>query len=135
MLAAAVAPGPATRALAQTCEIPVLVSTGAKPNVLLAVDTSASMREVADFDATYPDHLYQAKPAGNPDYRQLFEDYLETLPADHPLWDMPNVLITPHIAAASPRIAERHLETLLENIRQFVQGEDPITLVDKHRWF
>ena len=63
----------------------------------------------------------------------VFEE--EPLPADHPLWDMSNVLITPHIAAASPRIAERHLETLLENIRQFVQGEDPITLVDKHRWF
>jgi phosphoglycerate dehydrogenase-like enzyme len=59
----------------------------------------------------------------------------EPLQADHPLWDMPDVIITPHIAAASPRIAERHLETLLENIRRFVQGEEPITLVDKQRWF
>jgi phosphoglycerate dehydrogenase-like enzyme len=59
----------------------------------------------------------------------------EPLPADHPLWDLPNVILTPHIAAASPRIAERHLETLLENIRRFIKGEDPITLVDKHRWF
>lgn len=63
----------------------------------------------------------------------VFEE--EPLPKDHPLWDMPNVLITPHVAAASPRIAERHLETLLENLRQFVQGEEPITLVDKQRWF
>ncbi len=63
----------------------------------------------------------------------VFEE--EPLPKDHPLWDMPNVIITPHVAAASPRIAERHLETLLENIRQFVQGEEPITLVDKRRWF
>jgi phosphoglycerate dehydrogenase-like enzyme len=63
----------------------------------------------------------------------VFEE--EPLPKDHPLWDMPNVIITPHIAAASPRIAERHLETLLENIRRFVQGEEPITLVDKERWF
>ncbi len=63
----------------------------------------------------------------------VFEE--EPLPANHPLWDMPNVIITPHVAAASPRIAERHLETLLENIRQFIQGEDPITLVDKRRWF
>ncbi len=63
----------------------------------------------------------------------VFEE--EPLPKDHPLWDMPNVIITPHVAAASPRIAERHLETLLENIRHFVQGEEPITLVDKERWF
>jgi phosphoglycerate dehydrogenase-like enzyme len=63
----------------------------------------------------------------------VFEE--EPLPANHPLWDLPNVLITPHVAAASPRIAERHLETLLENIRRFVHGEEPMTFVDKHRWF
>ena len=59
----------------------------------------------------------------------------EPLPADHPLWTMPNVIITPHIAAASPRIAERHLETLLENIRRFVKGEPPGTQVDKRLWY
>ena len=59
----------------------------------------------------------------------------EPLPADHPLWKMPNVIITPHVAAASPRIAERHLETLLENIRRFVQGEPLATRVDKRLWY
>jgi phosphoglycerate dehydrogenase-like enzyme len=60
---------------------------------------------------------------------------IEPLPKDHPLWRMPNVIITPHVAAASPRISERHLETLLENIRQFVKGEPIKTLVDKEQWF
>jgi phosphoglycerate dehydrogenase-like enzyme len=60
---------------------------------------------------------------------------IEPLPADHPLWRMPNVIITPHVAAASPRIAERHLETLLENIRRFVNGQPPATLVDKKLWY
>lgn len=60
---------------------------------------------------------------------------IEPLPPDHPLWPMQNVIITPHIAAASTHIAERHLATLLENIRCFVAGEDPKTLVDKRRWF
>ena len=59
----------------------------------------------------------------------------EPLPKDHPLWSMPNVLITPHIAAASPRISERHLETLLRNIECHLQDKPPITLVDKKRWF
>jgi phosphoglycerate dehydrogenase-like enzyme len=59
----------------------------------------------------------------------------EPLPADHPLWGMENAIITPHVAAASPRIAERHLATLLENVRRFAGGEDPVTLVDKRRWF
>jgi phosphoglycerate dehydrogenase-like enzyme len=59
----------------------------------------------------------------------------EPLPSDHPMWRMPNVIITPHVAAASPRIAERHLETLLENIRRFVKGEPPSTQVDKRLWY
>jgi phosphoglycerate dehydrogenase-like enzyme len=59
----------------------------------------------------------------------------EPLPAGHPLWKMPNVIITPHVAAASPRIAERHTEVLLENIRRFVSGREPATLVDKRRWY
>lgn len=59
----------------------------------------------------------------------------EPLPADHPLWGMPNVILTPHVAASSPRIAERHLATLLDNIRRFVRGEAPATLVDKRKWY
>ena len=59
----------------------------------------------------------------------------EPLPAGHPLWRMENVIMTPHVAGVSPRIAERHLETLLENVRRFVRGEEPLTAVDKRRWF
>jgi phosphoglycerate dehydrogenase-like enzyme len=60
---------------------------------------------------------------------------VEPLPSDHPLWRMENVIITPHVAAASPRIAERHLETLLDNVRRFLNGEPPATLVDKTKWY
>lgn len=60
---------------------------------------------------------------------------VEPLPEDHPLWQMENAILTPHIAAASPRIAERHLETLLENVGRFSRGEEPSTLVDKRKWF
>ena len=59
----------------------------------------------------------------------------EPLPAEHPLWGLQNVLLTPHIAAASPRIAERHLATLLENVACYVAGEDLVTVADKTRWF
>lgn len=60
---------------------------------------------------------------------------IEPLPADHPLWQMENVIITPHIAAASTRVPERHLETLLENIRCFINGQPFITLANKRLWF
>ena len=59
----------------------------------------------------------------------------EPLPSDHPLWRIDNVIITPHVAAASPQIAERHLETLLENIRRFIKGQAPATQVDKNAWY
>lgn len=60
---------------------------------------------------------------------------VEPLPPDHPLWRMPNVIITPHVAAASTHVAVRHLETLLENIRRFQRGEPPATIVDKTKWY
>jgi phosphoglycerate dehydrogenase-like enzyme len=59
----------------------------------------------------------------------------EPLPADHPLWRFPNVILTPHVAGYSPRIAERHLEVLLDNIRRFVRGEPLRNVVRKTEWF
>jgi phosphoglycerate dehydrogenase-like enzyme len=58
----------------------------------------------------------------------------EPLPAGHPLWAMDNVILTPHTAAASPRVAERHLATLLDNLRRFVEGRPLRNVVDRQRW-
>lgn len=59
---------------------------------------------------------------------------IEPLPKDHALWGMPNVVITPHCAAASPRVPERHLETLLDNVARFVAGQPLRNVVDKKIW-
>ena len=60
---------------------------------------------------------------------------IEPLPAGHPLWKFPNVILTPHVAGQSPRVAERHLNVLLENLRRFARGEPLVNVVDKRRWF
>lgn len=60
---------------------------------------------------------------------------VEPLPSDHPLWDFPNVIITPHTAGYSPAIAARHLNTLVENVRRFARGEPLNNVVDKALWF
>jgi phosphoglycerate dehydrogenase-like enzyme len=60
---------------------------------------------------------------------------IEPLPADHPLWRFPNVILTPHVAGYSPRIADRHLELLVENVRRFAAGEPLLNVVDKREWF
>jgi phosphoglycerate dehydrogenase-like enzyme len=60
---------------------------------------------------------------------------IEPLPSDHPLWDFPNVIITPHTAGYSPAIAARHLATLVENVGRFARGEALLNVVDKAAWF
>jgi len=59
----------------------------------------------------------------------------EPLPTDHALWGMPNVIITPHVAGCSPRIAERHLGVLLENVRRFLCAEPLQNVVNKALWY
>lgn len=59
----------------------------------------------------------------------------EPLPADHPLWRRPEVLITPHVAGVGPHEAERRFAVLRENCRRFVAGENLINVVDKTKWF
>ncbi|MBI2203018.1 MAG: D-2-hydroxyacid dehydrogenase [Candidatus Rokubacteria bacterium] len=59
----------------------------------------------------------------------------EPLPADHPLWTMPGVLITPHTAGFGPYLDERRFEILVENCRRFVAGQPLRNVVDKARWF
>src|SRR5260370_16323870 len=59
---------------------------------------------------------------------------IEPLPPDHPLWRMENVILTPHCAAASPRVPERHLQTRLHNVPRFVARHPLRNVVDKSRW-
>jgi len=47
----------------------------------------------------------------------------EPLPDSSPLWEMENVIITPHCSADTPFYFERACELLVENIRQFAAGE------------
>jgi phosphoglycerate dehydrogenase-like enzyme len=54
----------------------------------------------------------------------------EPLPADSPLWDMENVLITAHTSGATPRYWERQADLIAENIRRIQRGDAPRNLVD-----
>ncbi len=60
---------------------------------------------------------------------------IEPLPENHPLWDAPGMLITPHVAAAGPYIDERRWQLFLDNCRRFDAGRPLVNLVDKANWF
>ncbi|MEU0536364.1 2-hydroxyacid dehydrogenase [Amycolatopsis tolypomycina] len=54
----------------------------------------------------------------------------EPLPADHPLWTVPGVVITPHIAGGSASFYPRAKKLVAEQLRRYVQGEDLLNLVE-----
>ena len=60
---------------------------------------------------------------------------IEPLPADHPLWTAPGVLITPHTAGAGPYLRERQSEIFIDNCIRFSEGRSLRNVVDKGNWF
>jgi phosphoglycerate dehydrogenase-like enzyme len=59
----------------------------------------------------------------------------EPLPSDHPLWTLPNVLLTPHMAGHGPYLDERRFQIIVDNCRAFAAGRPLRNVVDKSSWF
>lgn len=57
---------------------------------------------------------------------------VEPLPAAHPLWDLPNVLVSPHMAGESPATAIRAFELAGDQVRRFARGEPLINEVARY---
>jgi D-3-phosphoglycerate dehydrogenase len=60
---------------------------------------------------------------------------VEPLPPSSTLWDMHNVIITPHVGAQSARRADDATELFCRNLRRFLSGEPLLNLVDKRLGF
>jgi glyoxylate/hydroxypyruvate reductase A len=59
----------------------------------------------------------------------------EPLPADSPLWSMPNVLVSPHSASTSDRENGRITDLFCENLRRFLNGEELLNVLDVERLY
>src|SRR5271163_482441 len=59
----------------------------------------------------------------------------EPLAADSPLWDVPNLLITPHTAALTDKLWERHYALFSENLRRYLNGKPLLAVVDKRKGY
>jgi len=81
------------------------------------------------------DDLVAALQAGEIAGAALDVYELEPLPGEHPLWGLPNVLLTPHMAGHGPYLDERRFEIMADNCRAFAAGQPLRNQVDKASWF
>lgn len=59
----------------------------------------------------------------------------EPLPADDPLWEMPNVLVSPHVAGLSPHYDQRAFELLKENLTRYLEERELLNVIDLARGY
>ena len=81
------------------------------------------------------DDLVAALQAGEIAGAALDVYEVEPLPKEHPLWTLPNVLLTPHMAGHGPYLDERRFEIIADNCRAFAAGRPLRNQVDKSSWF
>ena len=59
----------------------------------------------------------------------------EPLPTDSPLWDMPNVIITPHVAGGSPIRLDRTVGLFCDNLERTLVGKPLLSVIDKEKGY
>lgn len=59
----------------------------------------------------------------------------EPLPSDSPFWSLDNMLITPHTAAVTDRLWERHYVHIADNLHRFFAGQPVLNQVNKQRGY
>jgi D-3-phosphoglycerate dehydrogenase len=61
--------------------------------------------------------------------------YVEPLPTSSPLWELPNVLITPHVGAQAASRVDDSTQLACENLKRYFADQPLLNLVDKHLGF
>lgn len=59
----------------------------------------------------------------------------EPLSADNPLWEAPNLILTPHRAGASQHRPRMVFEFFAQNLERYLKGERPLNVVDKRKGY
>ena len=100
---------------------------------LAALPPGAVLINVARGELVDEDALLEALDSGHLGAAVLDVFATEPLPEDHPLWNQPRALITPHIAA--PSEVEVIADEFAENYRRYVAGRELINVVDRARGY
>jgi len=59
----------------------------------------------------------------------------EPLPEDSPLWEMENVIISPHIGALSPYYLDRAVKLFVDNLTRYTQNREMFNIIDKAKGY
>lgn len=59
----------------------------------------------------------------------------EPLPQNSPLWDLPNVIATPHVAGGSPHRDDRTVGLFCDNLERFLVGKPLLSVIDKRKGY
>ena len=59
----------------------------------------------------------------------------EPLPDDHPLWHMPNVVVTPHTAGGSPHRMGRTVDLFCDNLARLLDGRSMSSVINKDKGY
>jgi D-3-phosphoglycerate dehydrogenase len=80
-------------------------------------------------------HLISALESGHLGGAGLDVTEIEPLPAESRLWQLPNVIITPHVGAQSARRVDDTTDLFCANLRRYLRGEPLWNVVDKQLGF
>jgi phosphoglycerate dehydrogenase-like enzyme len=101
-------------------------------NVLAALPPAAWLINVSRGALVDEDALLEALRAGRLAGAVLDVFSEEPLPADHPLWEAPNVTITPHVSGATLQFFD---DLVVENVRRYLAGEPLLNPIDAERGY
>lgn len=104
-------------------------------DVLRAMPRGGYLINVARGQVVDEQALVGALQAGHLEGAGLDVTYVEPLPVESPLWDMPNVIITPHVGAQAASRVDDSTRLAIENLSRFFRGEQLWNIVDKKLGF
>jgi phosphoglycerate dehydrogenase-like enzyme len=103
--------------------------------VLAACDPRTRLINVGRGELVVQPDLVEALRAGQLAGAALDVFEAEPLPTDSPLWEMPNVLISPHMSGDTIGWIDELVDLFLTNLQTFVRGGDLVNTVDKQRGY
>lgn len=102
---------------------------------LAAMKRGAVLINIARGDVVDEAALIEALQSGHLGGAALDVFTVEPLPADSPLWTMPNVLISPHSASTAGNENEKIVALFCDNLRRFLDGQPLRNVLDKERLY